>query len=126
MHEIGIASSVLDAVRAERARYPGGRVCKVGVKVGELGGVDCDALRFCFDALTRDTDLDGLELEIEYCPLRHRCPACDETFAVEQFETRCPRCGRLDTEFAGGDELDLAYLEVDVDGSGTPRTQGAQ
>ncbi|HVB39005.1 MAG TPA: hydrogenase maturation nickel metallochaperone HypA [Vicinamibacterales bacterium] len=116
MHELGIAAAVLDAVRTEALRRPTARVCRVGLKVGELGGVDRDALTFCFEAITRDTEFDGLVLDIEACPLLHRCPACERTFAVDRFETQCPFCGRVETTCVGGDELELAYLEVDDDG----------
>ncbi len=126
MHELGIATAVLDAVRIEALRRPHARVCRVGLKVGELGGVDRDALSFCFEAITRETEFEGLVLDIEHCPLQHRCPACDRTFAVEQFETQCPFCGRTETVCVGGDELELAYLEVDDDGPGPARTQGTQ
>ncbi len=56
MHEMGIASSVLEAVRAEAARQ-GALPCKVGLRVGELAALDEDALRFCFEAITRGTEL---------------------------------------------------------------------
>ncbi len=58
MHEMGIADSVLTAVIAETARYPGNRACKVGLRIGELAGIDPDSLRFCFDALIKDSELD--------------------------------------------------------------------
>ena len=44
MHEMGIANSVLEAVRAERLRFPASHISKVGVRIGELAGVDPDAL----------------------------------------------------------------------------------
>jgi Zn finger protein HypA/HybF involved in hydrogenase expression len=78
---------------------------------------------------------------IEPVPRRQRCPACDLTFDVtdEKIETlgsggrpsnsggldlglrtpdfgpslACPRCGSGETVLAGGEELDLAYLEVE-------------
>ena len=67
MHEMGIASSILDAIRKETAMRPGYRAAKVGVRIGELGGVDTESLRFCFEAVVRGTDLEPLELGIEYC-----------------------------------------------------------
>jgi hydrogenase nickel incorporation protein HypA/HybF len=65
MHEMGIASSVLDAVHKELERYPGQRATKVGVRVGEFAGVDAESLRFCFEALVKDSPLAPLLLEIE-------------------------------------------------------------
>ncbi len=65
MHEMGIANSVLEAVRTEMLRYPGSYPCKVGVRIGELAAIDQDALRFCFEAMVHETDLESLALEIE-------------------------------------------------------------
>ncbi len=113
MHELGIANSVLIAVRTEAARHPGSIPRKVGVKIGELAAIDADALRFGFDALVRDTDFALLQLEIELCPRRHRCTVCGHEFVVHDYEFRCPQCAALQSECIGGDELELAYIEVE-------------
>jgi hydrogenase nickel incorporation protein HypA/HybF len=65
MHEMGIASSVIEAVRKEAGRRPGARVTKVGMRIGEFAGVDRDSLTFCFDALVKDTELASAVLDIE-------------------------------------------------------------
>lgn len=119
MHEMGIANSVLEAVRMEAARHPGSYPCRVGVRIGELAAVDPSALEFCFDALTRETDLDSLQLEIEICRRRHRCLDCAAEFDVKGYDFECPRCRSLHSECLSGDELELAYLEVEENGTGT-------
>ena len=48
MHEMSIATSILTAVTTEAARYPGSRARRVGVRIGELAGIDPESLRFCF------------------------------------------------------------------------------
>jgi hydrogenase nickel incorporation protein HypA/HybF len=113
MHELGIANSVLEAVRAEVERHPGALPVKVGVRVGELAGVDPDALAFSFEALTSKTEWERLVLTVETCPRRHRCPACGHTFQVADYDLACPACGAPRTECVGGDELELAYLEME-------------
>ena len=70
MHEIGSAASVLDVVRKEVAARPGTRAIIVGLRIGDLAGVDPESLRFGFDALVKDSDLDPLELQVEYLPSR--------------------------------------------------------
>ena len=62
---MGIASSVIEAVRAEAARRPGARITKIGMRIGELSGVDRESLSFCYEALVRDTELESAVLEIE-------------------------------------------------------------
>jgi hydrogenase nickel incorporation protein HypA/HybF len=113
MHELSIASAILDAVREEAGKRPGVHVKKVGVRIGALSGVVPEALTFGFSALVQGTDLDPLVLEIESLPRRQRCPACDFTFEVSGDTLACPRCAKEETLFAGGDELDLAYIEVE-------------
>jgi len=64
MHELGIANSVLEAVEAE-AKQRAAKPVKVGLRVGELSGVEPDSLAFGFEALTAGTEWQGLELAIE-------------------------------------------------------------
>jgi len=113
MHEIGIASSILDAVRHESDLRQGARVVKVGLRVGELAAVDPESLRFCFGALVTGTDLEPLTLDLEFHPRRNRCRRCGELFRVSEFPVTCPRCQSAETEFAGGDELEFAYMEIE-------------
>jgi hydrogenase nickel incorporation protein HypA/HybF len=113
MHELSIANSVLDAVRAEIARRPGPRLLKVGLRVGELAGVDPEALSFGFQALVKGTEFEPATLEIESCPRRHRCRECGLEFTVRDYNTACPDCGASRTECISGDELELAYLELE-------------
>jgi len=113
MHELSIASSILDAVRQEVEKRPGARASKVGVRIGVLSGVQPDALSFGFSVLVQGSDMEPLALEIESVPRRQRCPACDIVFEVKEEGLACPECATVETLFAGGDELDIAYLEVE-------------
>ena len=113
MHELGIANSVIEAVQTEAALHPGAVIRKVAVRVGELAGIDPQALAFSFEALIAGTEWQHLVLEIETRPRMHRCPACGLTFRVIDYQFACPECGVPRTECIGGDELELAYLEME-------------
>jgi hydrogenase nickel incorporation protein HypA/HybF len=113
VHELGLAGSILDEVRAQAERVPGARVVKVGVKVGEVSGVDTDALSFCFESLVRETEFAPVAIEIEQCYHKHHCPRCGRDFRVYNLESRCVICGETHTQFIAGDELEINYLEVD-------------
>jgi len=65
MHEVGIAEGILNAVRTEVAARKPARATKVGVRVGEMSGVDPNSLTFCFEVLVKGSDLEPLELAIE-------------------------------------------------------------
>ena len=113
MHEMGIATSVLDAAHKEAAKHAGARVLKVGLRIGEWAGVDPESLRFCFDALVRADGGQAPSLEIEFLARKNRCRVCGNVFALDRFQIECPRCGAEVTEPVSGDELELAFVELE-------------
>ena len=115
MHELGIANSILDGVAKEIERRPGSRTTRVGVRIGELAGVDPDALRFGFEALTAETDLARLQLDIEFCAPHARCRGCAGEYQIHNYQLHCPACQSRNGECISGDELEFAYLEVEED-----------
>ena len=80
MHEVGIASEILDAVRKETGARQGSRATKVGVRIGDMAGIDPASLAFCFEALVKGSDLEPLALQIE------RGPADELEFAFLELE----------------------------------------
>ncbi len=64
MHELGIASSVLEAVR-DRTAAARAKAVKVGVRIGPFAGVDRESLSFCFDSLVKGSEFEPLALELE-------------------------------------------------------------
>ena len=119
MHEMGIANSILDTVRAETDRRPGSLPRKVGVRIGELSGVNPDALRFSFEILRRESDFPEIQLEIQVCPRRQLCAECNLEFSMIELDSHCPRCGRETAQCVRGDELDVVYLEMEAYESST-------
>ena len=112
MHELSIANSILEAAQAEAQRRGGIHLSKISVRIGELAGVDPDALSFSFHALVKETDMEDCALEIEFVPIRHECTDCRERFVVRNFEIYCPKCGSTRSTFLCGNELEFAHLEM--------------
>jgi hydrogenase nickel incorporation protein HypA/HybF len=112
MHELGIAASILDSVQAEAERHPGAHISRVGIRVGELAGVDPDALQFGFECLVKDTSFEPLALDIESIPRVQRC-SCGHEFRMTDYDPHCPRCGEFMTQCVSGDQLEIAYMEVE-------------
>lgn len=113
MHELSIAQAILDRVQQEARRHGDARPCKVGVRVGELSGVDPDALSFGFEVLVKDTPWEPLTLAIDFRRRRQRCPPCGLDFGAEDMQTACPHCGNAFTVCVAGDELDIDYIELE-------------
>jgi len=68
MHEVGIAHSIVEAVRTEMKSYPAAKPVKVTVAIGAMSGVDKDSLSFGFEAITRGTPFENMILAIEDAP----------------------------------------------------------
>lgn len=99
MHEMGIASSVLEAVEREVKRYPSQRAAKVGLRIGPFAGVDSESLRFCFEALVKNTAFEPLELQIE----PGGADELDFAFLeLDDCAPECAACGTDATKRAGG------------------------
>ena len=113
MHELSIAQSIVDTVREQAAAHAGRRVLRIGVRVGDISGVAIDSLEFCFDMTTKDTELEGATLDLERIPVRFRCLACQHEFQPANFENVCPACGSDVASMIAGDELALAFFELE-------------
>ena len=113
MHELSIATALLDQLEDELAKRPGSKFTKVGLRIGDLAGVDRDALTFGFEAMVKDSHWDPLALEIETVRRRQRCPACAREFEAEHWATACEACGNPVTQTIAGEELQIAYIEVE-------------
>lgn len=113
MHELGIMASAMDTVLRELNARGGQRVHRIVLRVGAVSGVEAEALRFAFEAVTIDTPAAGAELEIENVPARAFCSACAQEFVIDSgFVFMCPQCRRLSGEIRSGRELELYRMEI--------------
>lgn len=114
MHELSIAMEVLDIVEREAARHGAGSVSRIHLRIGDLAGVQADALSFSFDAVKSEKPLTGnAELFIERVPVRVRCTPCGSDFEGGDLLVTCPMCGGFETRLLQGQELDIAGIEIE-------------
>ena len=76
MHELSIASAVVESVLEYLAAHEVKRLLTVRLAVGELSHVEADQLRFCYMAITRETVMENSTLEIENVAAVVNCPRC--------------------------------------------------
>jgi len=108
VHELAIMESVVDRIASQLGDM---RIATVRLEIGELAGVDVDALRFCFDVCTRGTTLAGSALEILAIAGRARCRSCGDEHPMRTFVSPCA-CGSFDRELMAGAEICLKDVEV--------------
>lgn len=113
MHEMSLAEGVLQIIEDSARNNAFTRVRTIWLEVGQLAGVEQEALRFCFDAVTRDTLAQGARLEIVETPGAGLCLECHRVVAVAARYDPCPLCGGFPVEITGGTEMRVKELEVE-------------
>lgn len=113
MHEMSLAAGVLAIIEEQAARAGFARVKTVWLEIGAFAGVEPEALRFCFDAVTRGSRAEGAALEIVAVPGAAWCMRCSARVALAQRYDPCPRCGGYQLQLQGGTELRVKELEVE-------------
>ncbi|MFF5854565.1 hydrogenase maturation nickel metallochaperone HypA [Streptomyces sp. NPDC012751] len=112
MHELSIATAIVERA-GEIARADGtGGVASVTVRVGELAGVVPDALHFAFEVARDGTALAKARLVVERVAALAWCGECAEEFALGMPPFFwCPRCDRPSSELRSGRELEITGVE---------------
>ncbi|HWT66153.1 MAG TPA: hydrogenase maturation nickel metallochaperone HypA [Terracidiphilus sp.] len=114
MHELSLASSIVDAVTESLAPYPGARVKEVRLRVGALAAVEEESLQFCFGIATENTPLAGAALVIAIVPVGGHCPACAKDVEIASLRSfRCPVCGGPVENTSRGRELEIDSIEIE-------------
>jgi len=113
MHELSIALSIVDGVLEEAQRRGIAQVASVYLRVGQLSGVDKEALLFSYHVASQDTPLVASRLVIEDVPVMIHCPTCDREQPVREFPLLlCAECGGTGDRLVRGEELEISSLEV--------------
>jgi len=113
MHELSIASSIVEAVTDSAAAYPGAIVEVVRLRVGALASIVEDSLQFCWELATEDTPLAGSALAILRLPVIVHCDRCAIDAQLDGVQTfRCPRCGQIASDLRQGRELEIESIEL--------------
>lgn len=113
MHEMSLAEGVLQLVEDTALRERALRVKLVVLEIGRMSSVQPDALRFCFDAVTRGSIADGAALEIVDVPGSGWCMKCAATVPMEELYGACPTCGSHQVQATGGTEMRVKEIEIE-------------
>jgi len=112
MHELSLMEALRDQALAAAHADGASRITAISLRVGELAGVELEALRFAFPVVMAGTIAAGAELRIESEPAECHCAACDAPFPAPDGCCDCPRCGAISRQLLRGRDLRLLTLEV--------------
>jgi len=108
MHEFGLCDGIVEAVQRRAGGRPVARVC---VQVGALHRVGVDAFRHAFAHAAEGTEAENAALDLVIMPVRAVCRKCQAEIEGDDAIMVCPKCGGIDLDLTGGDELVLESIE---------------
>jgi hydrogenase nickel incorporation protein HypA/HybF len=113
MHELTIAQEIVRVVRESLSAGEVSRVKQINLLIGDLTAVQEECLKFCIDAVTRETPLSGVSVNIRHIEPRFRCRACGEEYSSDNpFYLPCPRCKTFGADLIAGNELSVTSVDL--------------
>ena len=112
MHEMAIAEGILNIAFDYAEQNRATKINKITLKIGEMSGVEIEALNMSFEVLTKDTIAEGSELIVNKIPIIGQCNKCGKEFKVEQYNFFCPECDGI-LILKSGREMQVESLDLE-------------
>jgi hydrogenase nickel incorporation protein HypA/HybF len=108
MHELGLCTSIVDAIERRAGDRP---VTQVRVRVGKLHHVHPEAFDQSFAMAAMGTVAENAAAELVLLPVRVQCTTCTHVWECDEIPVACRGCGSVQLELVGGDELVLESIQ---------------
>jgi hydrogenase nickel incorporation protein HypA/HybF len=112
MHEVGLMQDTIDLATTAAREAGAERIHRIRLRIGRLAGVEAEAMRFAFAAVTQGTLADGAVLDIDPVEVVCHCRACDRPFTPTDYIFACPWCAAITSDVRQGREIELVAVEV--------------
>jgi len=114
MHELGIASGILNSAIDAAEGANAVRINAVDVSIGAFTEVMEDALQFAWESLRTGTMAETARLNVTVLEGCSRCADCGHEFAHGRFDgARCPACDSYLIQLVRGRELKIDSIDID-------------
>ena len=112
MHEVSLAEEILRIVESAAAEQHFSKVQSLTLEVGELAGVESEALEFALTHMAPGTLLEGARVILVNIPGRGHCVFCNAWVPIDFIHSACSSCGHQPLLDLEGTELRVRDLEV--------------
>lgn len=112
MHELSIVMGIIDIAEQETRKANAQKVDKIELEIGELAGVEIQALEFAWSSAVPNTSLAQAEREIHHIAALAECLECNTRFKLSSKYEACPECSSYFRDIIQGKELRVKSLIV--------------
>ena len=109
---MAIAEGILNIAFDYAKQNKASKITKITLKIGEMSGIELEALNMSFDVLVKDTIAEEAKLIVNRIPLIGKCNKCGKYFHIEQYNFFCPECDGI-LILQSGRELQVESLDME-------------
>jgi hydrogenase nickel incorporation protein HypA/HybF len=113
MHELSITMSILEIVEENAKTLNAKIVHEIEIDIGELSGVDFDAMEFAMEHAQKPEMMQNVKFVINRIPARAKCNNCEHEFELSDYYTAFPKCKHFEHEIFQGKELKVKSIKID-------------
>jgi len=121
MHELAMASSIVDAILNTAKKNDAIKVTEAVLEIGDMTMLNPEQLRFMMSILSEDTMLEDAEIIINMIPIEIECESCgfqgesksDENRDHLMAVARCPECENTQVHVIKGQECNVKTIKIE-------------
>lgn len=112
MHELSIVMSFVETAEEKVKESRAHSVESIDLLIGDLAGVNNEALDFAWDSAVKNTVLERATKNIIHIPAKAKCLECDCEFDIKELYDECPLCGEHLLQIIQGKELQIKSMTL--------------
>lgn len=105
MHELSIAIQIVDTVEEKAKISNATKVKEITLEIGQLSGIEIDALKFALDSAINQTILEHAIISIIEIEGKAQCNHCHTVFNTDDLYCLCPHCQQFNSQILRGQEM---------------------
>lgn len=121
MHELAMASSIVDAILSTAKKNDAIKVTEAVLEIGDMTMLNPEQLRFMMSILSEDTMLEDTEIIINMIPIEIECESCgfqgesktDENQDHLMAVAKCPKCENTQVHVIKGRECNVKTIKIE-------------
>jgi hydrogenase nickel incorporation protein HypA/HybF len=115
MHELSIAMDIIRIVEDSARKADAVSVAAIELEIGELSGIEIEALKMAMHVSVRETVAADAALNISIIKGSGHCLDCGNENLVEDLFSLCPACGSFRMDIVKGKEMSIKSITVNSD-----------
>lgn len=113
MHEFSLAQNIVEIVTETANNAGKNTVSKIVLEIGEIAGVEVNALITALESLRPETVLSAAEIVIQNTKGVALCQKCNTKFQIHDLYSLCPNCNSFEKKIISGKEFTVKAIEAE-------------